>query len=287
MRPRRATAPDPIQAAAAAYAVAACDACGVELGARLYSGEIVDVYRGLAYAPVDGGAKAATPVAVKLIRERWRGHRGAIELIAREHRALESIRHPHVIEARCFAERDGTAALVTEFLPGGDLVPLAGGPARHWLPAARAVASALGAVHAAGFVHGDVKARNVLFDADGRAKLVDFGSAERIGARRGTGGRTRAHQPLRFELSRASPVEDAYALAVLLYELLAGRLPFGPEPAGWARPAPLAIGASRGLEPLAARVTASLEAAKPADVVTLIEFADVLESVHGEAVGPA
>ena len=291
MRPRPATAPDPTDAEGAAYAGAVCNACGVELGTRLHSGEVVDVYRGFARGatgPADSEARTApTPVAVKLTRERWRGHRGAIELVAREHRVLASIHHPHVVRPRGWAERGGVAALVTEFLPGGDLVPLAGGPARHWLPAARAVASALAAVHSAGFVHGDVKARNVLFDAGGRAKLVDFGSAERIGARRGTGGRTRAHEPLTFELSTASPVEDAYAFAVLLYELLAGRLPFGPAPARWARPAPLEIGAPRGLEPLAARVTASLQAAKPADVVTLIEFADVLESVHGEAVGPA
>src|SRR5690606_8940870 len=101
---------------------------------------------------------------------------------AREHRVLARIDHPHVVRALGFAERDGVAVLVTELLSGGDLVPLAGGPPAHWLPAARGVAAALRAVHAAGFVHGDVKARNVLFDAGGRAKLIDFGSARPIGA---------------------------------------------------------------------------------------------------------
>ena len=287
MGPRPASAapdPPPADAAAraaaieAAYAAPACAACAVSLDARLHAGEIVDVFR---------GTLRGAPVAVKLVRERWRGHPGAIELVAREHRVLAAIDHPHVVRARCVAERDGIAVLVTELLAGGDLVPLGGGAPRHWVPAARAIASALEAVHRAGFVHGDVKARNVLFDGAGQAKLIDFGSAQPIGGPRGRGGRTRAHEPLRFELPRAAPVEDAYAFAVLLYELLTGRLPFGPSPASWARPAPIDAGPSRSLERLAALVTAALEAPRPADVVTLIEFADVLESVHGEAARPA
>ena len=278
MRPRPASAAPDAPLDDAAYAAAACAACGVALEARLHAGEIVDVFR---------GSLRGAPVAVKLVRERWRGHPGAIELVAREHRVLAAIDHPHVVRARCVAERDGIAVLVTELLAGGDLVPLGGGAPRHWVPAARAVASALGTVHRAGFIHGDVKARNVLFDAAGRAKLIDFGSAQPLGAPRRLGGRTRAHEPLRFELPRASPVEDAYAFAVLLYELLTGRLPFGPTPAGWAPPPPIETGTSRSLERLARLVTAALAAASPADVVTLIEFADVLESVHGEAAGPA
>lgn len=298
MRPRPITAPDPPRAAHVAHAAAAFAACGVEPGMLLHSGDVVDVIQGFVASSstasgdpsspdsrrAERGASAAPlPVAVKLTRERWRGHPGAIELVAREHRVLAGIDHPHVVRARCFAERAGAAVLVTELLPGGDLVPLAGSPPKHWLPAARAVAAALEAVHAAGFVHGDVKARNVLFDADGRAKLIDFGSARPIGAPRPHGGRTRAHEILRFDPGLASPVEDAYAFAVLLYELISGRLPFGPEPARWSPPAPLDPGPERGLEPLAARVMAALDAERAEDVVTLIEFADVLESVHADA----
>ncbi|HEX6993765.1 MAG TPA: protein kinase [Gammaproteobacteria bacterium] len=307
MRLPRATAPDASPAAHAAHAAAVLAACGVEPGTLLHSGEIVDVIRGFVGRPRarfaglrsgDLGAEprsgdscasplraeaAPLPVAVKLTRERWRGHPGAIELVAREHRVLASVDHPHIVRAHGFAERTGVAALVTELLPGGDLVPLVGGPPQQWVAAARAVAAALAAVHAAGFVHGDVKARNVLFDASGRAKLIDFGSARPIGSPRARGGRTRAHEILRFDVARASPVEDAYAFAVLLYELMSGRLPFGPEPARWSPPAPLDAGSGRALDALAARVTATLHAERPEGVVTLIELADVLESVHAEA----
>jgi serine/threonine protein kinase len=279
MPPRPGTAPD-TRAIDAVHAEAACAACGVVLEAPLRSGEIVDVYRGhLRETP-------PIAVAVKLTRARWRGHPGAIRLIAREHRVLAAVDHAHVVRARCFAERDGVAVLATDYLSGGDLVPLAGAPPARWVPAARQVVAALEALHAADWVHGDVKARNVMVDANGRAKLIDLGSARRFGEARSKGGRTRAHEPLRFELPSASPAEDVYALAVLLYELLTGRLPFGPDPVAWTRPAPVERARSRGVETLAARVIATLEAAAPRDVGTLIEFADVLESVHGEAVAP-
>lgn len=265
----------------AAHAEEVCRACGIRLDARLHSGRIVDVYRARLIA------EPRVLVAAKITRPQWRGHAGAIRLVAREYHALKAVEHPHLVRALGFAERGGIAALVTEFLPGGDLVPLAGEPPERWMPAVRAVVAALAALHAAGFVHGDLKARNVLFDGSGAAKLIDLGSARAIGAARTAGGRTRAHVPLRFALPAASPVEDVYALAVLLYELITGRLPFGPEPAAWSEPAPIEPGVSCGLEALAARVIATLRAEKPRETGTLIEFADVLESVHGEAVEPA
>src|SRR5690606_17136095 len=92
MRPRPASAAPDAPLDDAAYAAAACAACGVALEARLHAGEIVDVFR---------GSLRGAPVAVKLVRERWRGHPGAIELVAREHRVLAAIDHPHVVRARC------------------------------------------------------------------------------------------------------------------------------------------------------------------------------------------
>src|SRR5690606_17991409 len=103
MTPAPGTAPDARAANDASHAEAACAACGVVLDARLHAGEIVDVFRG----HLRGEPAAA--VAVKLTRARWRGHPGAIELIAREHRALQSIEHAHVVGARGFAERSGVA----------------------------------------------------------------------------------------------------------------------------------------------------------------------------------
>ncbi len=295
MRRPRGTAPDACHPAELAQAASACADCGVEPETLLHLGEVVAVYRGsrrhahtvdtaVAAPAWPAAAAGATPVAVKVTRERWRGHPGAAELLACEHRALRGIEHPHIVRPECYAARDGAAVLVTEYLPGGDLVPLAGNPLPCWLGAARELASALAAVHAAGLVHGDVKARNVLFDGRGRAKLIDFGSACAIGAPLGTGGRTPAHIPLRLELTYAATAADVYAFAVLLYELLTGRLPFGPSPTRWSPPQE--VDSVAEAEPLVRRIQATLEAATQRDLGTLIEFADVLESVHGKVAAP-
>lgn len=258
------------------HAKAALAECGVTLDVRLHAGHVVDVYR--------GRLRSGEPVAAKITNAQARGEQGAVALVAREHRTIARLEHPHIVGAVGFAARDGAAVLVLEHLAGGDLVSLAGDPPQRWASAVLAVARALQATHEAGVVHGDVKARNVLFDATGQAKLIDFGSALDIGRRRGRGGRTPAHEPLRFAFEHASPELDVYALAVLLYELATGRLPFGPAP-GQPRPVPPWPHGGPAIRALAARVAATLDAAGPKEVGTLLEFADVLESVHQEAAG--
>src|SRR5690606_7908336 len=136
--------------------------CGVTLGTRLHSGSITDVYRGL---------ESGRPVAIKLAAGPERVGSGAAALVAREHRALAALAHANIVRPVRFAARRGAAGLVLEYLPAGDLVPLAQEPPGRWIGAALAVVSALRAVHDAGFVHGDLKARNVLFAADGTPKL--------------------------------------------------------------------------------------------------------------------
>lgn len=252
------------------------EACGVIAETRLRAGAVVDVYRGRL---ADGG-----PVAIKLTGERAHGHPGASALVEREHRMLIAVDDPRVVRPLRFARRAGSAALVIEYLPGGDLVPLAAEPPAAWADAALDIVAGLRAAHAAGIVHGDLKARNVLFAADGRAKLIDFGSALAVGQPRRRGGRTPAHEPLRFTLDRAAPEQDVYALAVLLYELAAGRLPFGTAPSAYAPPPPLRA-ATAAERALAERISATLAASDPAGTGTLLEFADVLESVRGETAG--
>ena len=142
-------------------------------------------------------------------------------------------------------------ALALEYLPHGDLVPLLGAASEQWLPAFRSVVAALARSHRHGFAHGDVKPRNVLFAADGSARLIDFSSARPLES---PAAASTAAYGLPARLLPSARDADCFALAVLLFELATGRLPYGPAGpndvadagrAGGLRPAPGAV-ASRG-----------------------------------------
>ena len=168
---------------------------------------------------------------VKFPTARWSGHDGAARLIERESAFLHRAAHAGVVEALDVVPMQTGPGLVMEYLPGGDLVALAGSHPKHWAGLARDVVRSLAHVHGCGIVHGDVKPRNVLLDAGGRAKLIDFGLARDAGSTSRAGGGTPAYQcAAQWQGAPADPAHDIHALAVMTYELLCGRLPFGPTP---------------------------------------------------------
>jgi serine/threonine protein kinase len=210
-----------------------------------------------------------TAIALKILRPERRRDAVAQAWIAREHEVLRAAAHEHVVATRGLRVVAGAAALALEYLDGGDLVPLLGAPARHWLGAARDVLAALLHTHAVGFVHRDVKARNVLLDGEGRARLIDFASALPIGAHATRGGTTAGYaRPAAG--GAASVRDDARAFAALVHELATGRLPAAaPNGSRALAPGPLA-----SLERLALRTLAA-DGAAPGG---LLAFADVIES---------
>jgi eukaryotic-like serine/threonine-protein kinase len=117
---------------------------------------------------------------------------------------------------------------VFEYLPGGEIGRLRGRPwtmiARRLLP----VIDALSQLHAAGWVHGDLKSANVLLDGDGLPRLVDLGSARRIGSTQPAGASPYSTSPERLDGAAAAAADDIYALGVLFYELVSGHPPFYP-----------------------------------------------------------
>ena len=196
---------------------------GVQIDARLSRGGMSEVWR----ATTPAGAI----VALKIPRTDLRARSAASELIRREFRVLESLSHAHVLRSLRLIAVQEMPGLITEYLEGGDLVPLLGTHPRHWVRAARDVALALGYVHECGKIHRDVKARNVLFSGTGDVRLVDFALTADAGGKAPRGGGTAAYACLAQRQGAFPEVaDDVHALAVLLYELLAGRLPFGVNP---------------------------------------------------------
>ncbi len=222
---------------------------------------------------------AGTVLAAKCVRAAARP--AWAEALEREHAWLSRLRAPNIVATAGLIETRAGPALLLEHLGGGDLVSLAGFDARHWLGPVREVAAGLGYLHTHGIVHRDVKARNVRFAADGRACLIDFGSAADVGAQAGVAGTTAAHARRGVEPRRVTPADDVHAFAVLVYELMTGRLPYGPEP-GAAAEAPAPIAAAAGLDELAALVMRTLEGGRDREAGGMAAFERIIGATLDE-----
>jgi len=203
-----------------------------------------------------------------------------------EARLLASLDHPHVVPVYDYVEHQGICLLVMELLPGGTLrsrVAGAGGiPAPRAVALCLAAASGLAAAHRRGVLHRDVKPENMLFAASGVLKVADFGIAKVLGGPGGPGtvitrrgeliGTPAYIAPEQVRGGQLSPATDVYAVATMLYEMLAGVLPF-PEgdddmallfKHAYEKPIPLRDVAPGVPDPVAAVVMRAL-ATEPAD----------------------
>ena len=174
--------------------------------------------------------------------------RSAGERFGREARSSAGFAHPNAVTAFDAGESDGFLYLVMELVDGSSLAELlADGaplPIDQALHIEDSILAALGAAHAAGIVHRDVKPGNVLLGAHGRVKLADFGIARRLddltSDLTGVGqfiGTPKYLAPEQLAGEPATPASDLYAAGVVLYEMLAGEPPFDaamPMELAWA-----------------------------------------------------
>ncbi len=178
-------------------------------------------------------------------------------LVHGEAACLMQVRHPRIVRLRGLARVGGDDALILDLLPGETLAALL--TARRGVPLGEGAAlrivddlgGALACLHRAGFVHGDVKPGNVVVAPDGRATLIDFGAARRIGDSAGpaSAGENLADvtpayaAPGLLAGEGPDPRDDVYSLALVALAALTGRPPRGGggDPgaaAGGGRPTP-------------------------------------------------
>ncbi|WP_051731740.1 serine/threonine-protein kinase [Kitasatospora phosalacinea] len=202
------------------------------LSERLGSGAMGEVWR--AEDQVLG-----RQVAVKIVLPALMEDEVFAARFRREATVLAAMNHRGVVHIHDYGEDDGepgarTAYIVMELLSGK---PLDRARERKAFPPDRAldvaaqVLDALHAAHRQGIVHRDIKPSNLMIDADGRITVTDFGIARTLADTRITTahaviGTALYMAPERAEGKDASAVSDLYSVGVVLYELLAGAVPF-------------------------------------------------------------
>lgn len=177
-------------------------------------------------------------VAIKTLLPQFVLCREARDMLMREATITASIKHPNVIDIYDFAVDDfGKPYFVMELAPGETLEQrLDAGTMglAQCLDIAVRLADAVAAIHAAGFLHRDIKPQNVLLTSNGRRtipKLIDFGIAKALepGSDRpdeGMVGTPRAMAPEQIAQDHVDERTDIWALGVVFYQMLTGRMPF-------------------------------------------------------------
>ncbi|MBX3734609.1 MAG: serine/threonine protein kinase [Verrucomicrobiae bacterium] len=173
-------------------------------------------------------------VAVKLMKQELVNDEDAVNAFAAEARACAQLNHTNIIHVYTFDQEGAYKYLVMELADAGSLddrIELQKRvPELEVLDCGIKVASALAAALRHGLLHLDIKPGNILFNADGEPKLVDFGLARKTDADKDyhapVFGTPYYIAPERVQQTGESFLSDEYSLAGTLYHALVGRVPF-------------------------------------------------------------
>ncbi len=217
-------------------------------GDRSFVGRTLDSRYRIVEHLADGGmatvwiavdARLDRRVAVKILRPHLTADPGFVKRFRREARAAAQLNDPGVVAVHDAGDDEGTFYLVMELVEGRTLREIIRDDApltpRAALDILAGMLGALGAAHASGLVHRDVKPENVILRTDGVVKVADFGlaravTAQTMTAQSGTLLGTVAYLgPEQVEFGRADARTDVYAAGLLLFEMLTGTKAFDGE----------------------------------------------------------
>jgi eukaryotic-like serine/threonine-protein kinase len=177
-------------------------------------------------------------VAIKILKEEYLGDPNFIARFRSEAKSAALVEHEGIANVYDYGEDTGAAYLVMELVPGESLSRILEREKRlseeRVLDIVAQTSRALGAAHARGLVHRDIKPGNLLITPEGKVKITDFGIA-RVGDQvplTKTGqvmGTVQYLAPEQATGKASTPQTDLYSLGVVAYEALSGKRPFTGE----------------------------------------------------------
>jgi hypothetical protein len=246
---------------------------------------------GCVYSAYDAGL--AKEIALKIVRP---SDPSRIPAVMREGQMLARVRHPNVVTVHAVRRVGSEVGFVMDLIDGeslSDRVHRAGRlGAEEAVVIGEALCHALAAVHAAGLLHRDIKARNVMRDSAGHIVLMDFGAGREEASERGDDLTGTPHYlaPELYLGHSASRASDIYSVGVLLYHLVSGSYPVeGTTPAEiaaahWAGTRRLLVDRRPDLSPDFIHVVERAIAPEPARRYQ--SAGELFEALHALAVKP-
>lgn len=179
-------------------------------------------------------------VAVKLLHEGLTSDDAFLERFQREAHAAANLSHPNIVTVHDIGQDGHRHFIVMEFVSGHTLKNVirdyvrqhdAPMPVAQTLALAIQICAGIGYAHRAGLIHCDVKPQNVLVTRDDRVKVADFGIARAMSQASIQSGSLLWGTPHYFSPEQANgeaptPASDVYAIGIIVFEMLTGRLPF-------------------------------------------------------------
>src|ERR1700752_26938 len=196
--------------------------------------------------------KLGRKVAIKVLSEEYTTNRDRLNRFEQEASAASALNHPNILTIHEVGSDDGRHFIATEYIDGLTLrhkTAVGKLEIREILDIAVQVASALEEAHSAGIIHRDIKPDNIMVRKNGYVKVLDFGlakltesslerspadaeAATRVMVQTDAGVVMGTSHYMSPEQARGKPVDarsDIWSLGVVIYELIAGRLPFEGE----------------------------------------------------------
>ncbi len=174
-------------------------------------------------------------LALKLLNPEIASDAATIERFRNELKLARTVSHRNICRMYDLGREEGTYFITMEYVSGEDLKSLihriGALPVGKAVTIARQVGEGLAEAHRLGIVHRDLKPHNIMIDREGNARIMDFGIARSVTAKGITGagmmiGTPEYMSPEQVDGKDADRRSDIYALGIVLFEMLTGRLPF-------------------------------------------------------------